>query len=238
VLDDDCFEQVIGPLISGVEDATTGSWRPLEVQTGNPFVVFQWTHTAYLEVVWGEYVASLIGRNAAIRRRALEAVGAFQRAAPIGTDLFLSNELLAGGYRIRFMRDARVHTRFAKSVGEYTRQMSRWFRNPAVLGLSDRLTTIGERLRRLRAGLAALFMLTAPIMAAVGIKMLWYPWAVMVWHLALGQARTVALAELRGVPRLQPRWRYVLFLPYMVVSWTGTARALIESMLPWRRWKW
>ena len=236
--DDECFEKVVGPVISGVEDATTGSWRPLDAQLSNPFVVYQWTHSVYLEVVGGQYVSSLIGRNAVVRRQALERVGAFKTPVPIGTDLFLSNQLLAAGYRIRFIRDSRVRTRYSETVSAYWRQLSRWYRNPVLLGMQSEAVTIRGRLNNLRAGLAALFLVGVPIIGAAGSKILWYIWLTMTWHLTLGQIHAVRLSALRGVPRPRSNWQYVLFLPYMVLGWVGTARGLVESVLPWRRWKW
>jgi len=238
VLDDDCFERLIEPVISGMEDVTTGSWKPIDAQLSNPFVVYQWIHNAYFEVVGDEYVSSLIGRNAVIKRQALERVGAFEPPAPIGTDLFLSNQLLSAGYRIRFIRDSKVCTHYSDTVTAYWRQLSRWFRNPVLLGMRDETISIRGRLNNLRAGLVALFMLGVPIVGGIGSKTLWYLWAIVMWHLALGQVQTTRLAELRGVPRPRSFWQYMLFLPYMVISWIGIARGLIESLLPWRRWKW
>ncbi|MCP4536821.1 MAG: glycosyltransferase family 2 protein [Chloroflexi bacterium] len=239
LLDDDCFEKVIEPVISDAEKVTTGSWKPIDAQLGNPFVIYQWIHNAYFEVVGGEYVASLIGRNAAIKRQALEQVAAFEPPAPIGTDLFLSNQLLSGGYRIRFIRDSRVRTRYSDTVTAYWRQISRWFRNPVLLGMKDETITIRGRLNNLRAGLVALFMLGAPIIGGtISSKTIGALWATIMWYLTLNQVRSTHLTQLRGVPRPRLFWQYMLFLLYMVVGWIGIARGFIESLLPWRRWKW
>jgi cellulose synthase/poly-beta-1,6-N-acetylglucosamine synthase-like glycosyltransferase len=238
LLDDDCFEKVIGPVVCGKEDVTTGSWKPINAQLNTPFVVYQWTHNAYFEIVGDEYVSSLIGRNAAIKRQALERVGAFEPPAPIGTDLFLSNQLLSAGYRIRFVRDSRVRTRYSDTLTAYWRQLSRWFRNPLLLGMRDESITVRGRMNNLRAGLVALFMLGVPIIGGVGSKILWSLWTTMMWHLVLNQVRTVHLVQSRNISHLRPFWRYMLFLPYMIAGWIGMARGLVESLLPWRQWKW
>lgn len=238
ILDDDSFGRVVAPVASGMEEVATGSWGPLDTQLSNPFVLYQWTHSVYLEVVGGEYVSSLIGRSAAVRRHALEEVQAFQTPVRIGTDLFLSNQLIAAGYRIHFVRDSRVRTRYSESVGPYLRQRSRWFRNPVLLGMGKETITIRGRLNNLRAGLAAVFMLGGPILGAMENRMLGGLWLVMAWHLVLNQARAVQVCGLRGVPRLRPAWKYLLFLPYMVLGWVATARGFFETLLPWRRWKW
>ncbi|HUW13260.1 MAG TPA: glycosyltransferase, partial [Anaerolineae bacterium] len=44
LLDDDSFERVVAPVASGTEEVATGSWRPLDTQLRNPFVLYQWTH--------------------------------------------------------------------------------------------------------------------------------------------------------------------------------------------------
>lgn len=238
ILDDDCFEQVVGPVAVGAEDVTSGSWKPLDSQLSNPFVIYQWVHSVYLEVVGGKYVSSLIGRNAAASRQALEQVGAFETNVPIGTDLFLSNQLLIAGHRIRFIRDSRVRTRYCETVTAYWQHLSRWFRNPVLLGMNSESITIRGRWNNLRAGGVALFMLSIPIIGGVTSKIPVYLWTAVLFDLLLRQVQAVRLAELRGVPPLESHWQYLLFLAYMVVGWIGTARGFVESFLPWRRWKW
>lgn len=238
IVDDECFEKVIAPVSSGAEEVATGSWQPLDEQKTNPFVLYQWTHNVNLEVVGGKYVSSLIGRNAAVSRHVLQQVGAFDTPIPIGTDLFLSNQILTAGYRICFVPDSRVRTRYSESLRPYLRQRSRWFRNPVLLGMRNETVTIRGRLSNLRAGLAAVFMLTGPITAWLGGRLPGYLWLTMAWHLLLNQVHTDRLARMRGVPRLASRWQYLLFLAYMVLGWFATARGLVESLLPSRQWKW
>lgn len=236
LLDDDPFERTVEPLLSGEEEVTTGSWKPLDKQLTNPFVIYQWSHHLYREGVLPEYVDSLDGRNAAIRRSALERIGGFSVTAPIGTDYQLANQLIKAGYRIRFVRDSRVRTEYPETVRQYWKQQSRWFRN--ALLLSARFGAWKRVLTSARAGLAALFMLGIPLTGGMNSKLLWYLWLAAVWHLILSQARFTRFAQLRGGLRLAPRWRYALFAPYMVVGWIAMARGLADSLLPWRRGKW
>lgn len=238
VLDDQSFEAVTRPIIDGLEDVTTGSWRPLDSQLDKPFVLYQWVDCIYHEVIAGSYVTSLVGRNAAIRRKALTQTGAFGTYVPIGTDLFLSNQLLGAGYHIRYVPDSKVQTKYSETFNAYARQLSRWFRNPLLLGRKRESVTTRGRLNSLKAGFAAVFMLGVPLVGGAGSKTVWFLWLAAAWHLVLNQLIAVSTARLRGVPRLQADWQYVLFLPYMVVSWMGAARGLVESLLPWRRWRW
>ncbi|MGA9349233.1 MAG: glycosyltransferase family 2 protein [Anaerolineae bacterium] len=235
-LDDECFERTLAPVIAGREDVTTGSWRPLERQVEHPFVQYQWAHHIYREVRLPAYVPTLDGRNAVVRRQALETTGAFQGEAPIGTDYVLSKQLTAGGRRIRFVRQSRVQTGYPETIKAYWKQQSRWFRNPLVLG-----KRWGERalaLTHLRAGFAAVFLLAVPMVGGLGSKLLWYPWMAAVCHLILSQVRLIRFAQLYGGLQLTPRWRYALFLPYMVIGWIAMARGLIDSLLPWHRERW
>ena len=236
LLDDDSFERTVEPLLSGEEEVSTGSWRPLDEQLGNPFVIYQWSHHLYREGVLPDHIDSLDGRNAAIRRSALERVGGFKVTAHIGTDYQLSNELTTAGYRIRFVHHSRVRTEYPETVMQYWRQQSRWFRN--ALLLSARFGIWKRVWAPTRAGLAALFMLGVPLTGGLWSKPLWYLWVAAVCHLILSQARFTRFAQLCGGLRLARRWQYTLFAPYMIVGWMAMTRGLVDSLLPSRRGKW
>lgn len=236
LLDDDCFERTLAPLITDGEDAATGSRRPLNRQLGSALVAYQWSHHVYLEGTLPEYVDALYGINAVVRHEVLERIGEFTAEAPIGTDYHLCRQLLAAGYHIRFVRDSRVQTAYRVTLPGYWRQQSRWFRNRFVHGLSFRAWS--QVLGCLRAGLAALFMLGVPLTGGLGRKPLWYLWVAAVCHLILSQARFTQFAQLYGGLRLARRWQYVLFAPYMIVGWIAMARGLVDSLLPSRRGKW
>lgn len=236
LLDDDNFEQTVKPLLSGEEEVSTGSWKPLDRQMVNPFVIYQWSHHVYREGTLPEYIDSLDGRNAAIRRPALECVGGFAIPAPIGTDYHLSHLLTKAGYRIRFVRNSRVRTRYPDTPAEYWRQQSRWFRNAFLL--SARFGIWKRALTALRASLAALFMLSVPLTGGLGSRLLWYIWVSAMCHLVLSQTRFTRFAQIYSGLHLPKRWRYALFVPYMVVGWIAMVRGLLESLLPSRRNRW
>jgi cellulose synthase/poly-beta-1,6-N-acetylglucosamine synthase-like glycosyltransferase len=235
VLDDDCFERVVGPIACGQEQVTTGSRRPLNSQVGNALVMYQCFHHAYREGLLPDYVDCLDGVNAAVRREALEQSGEFGCEAAIGTDYRLGRQLALAGYRIRFVRDSWVRTEYQASVPGYLRQQSRWFRNRFVLGAG-----VGDRavLSHARAGVAALFMLGVPCVGGLGSKVLWGAWLSVFSHLALSQARMVRFSYLYRGLDVRPRWRYILLVPCMVVGWLAMARGLLEAFIPIRRQSW
>lgn len=235
-IDDACFEGVLSPILAGKEHAVTGAWKPLNGQVTHPFVQYQWVHHLYREMWLPAYPATLDGRNAAVRREALESVGAFEMAAPIGTDYVLSKQLTTAGYRIRFVRESRVQTEYPETPRAYWKQQSRWFRNPLVLG--RRWAERGLVFSRLRAGSASVFLLAVPMVGGLGSKFLWYPWMVVVCHLVLSQLRQIDLAEACGQLRLGSRCWYFRLVPYMAVGWIATTRAMVESLDPRRRWMW
>ena len=235
-LEDDCFERTLAPIVNGLEVATTGSRRPFEDQQNQALVAFQWADHLYQEGHLPDYIHALFGINAAIRRDVLEKAGAFTAQAAIGTDLHLAHRLMAFGYRIRYVRDSRVYTDYLSDPSAYIRQQSRWFRNRFLYGLRDRAW--GDVLSHLRAGLAAVFMLGAPLAGGLGSRLLWRLWIAAASHLALSQVRLACYAHLSGALHIKPFWRYFSFIPYMVVGWVAIANGLLESLIPMKREKW
>jgi len=222
ILDDACFEGTLGPVVAGGEDAATGSWRPPDRQLDQPFIQYQWSHHAYREIWMPAYAPALHGCNAAIARPVLEAVGAFEMVAPIGTDLALSRQLGAGGYSIRFVRESRVQTEYPETLADYRRQLSRWFRNPLVHE-KGWLRSPSAR-SQLWAGLAATLLVVAPLPALFSGSFR-NVWIGSVLHLLLAQLRTHAvLQDMIGqqAPPLQPL-RSCRYLP---LGWALMAESL------------
>lgn len=236
VLDDETFERTLRPILEGEEVATTGARQPLEGQKSHPLVAFQWSHHLWMQSHAPVYVDVLDGVNAAVRRDVLERVGGFSVPAPIGTDYALSRQLEGAGYRIRFVPESRVRTAYCTAIGEYVRQRSRWFRNRFLHGLRHRRWR--EVAGHLWAALTSLGMLAIPLAGGLGSRLLWALWLAALSHLAFSQARFTLAAHARGAARLPRRWQYGLFLPYMVVGWAANVGALVDSLIPGRRWRW
>jgi cellulose synthase/poly-beta-1,6-N-acetylglucosamine synthase-like glycosyltransferase len=235
ILEDECFEATLGPVIEGQEEVCTGSWRPADSQLRNPFVQFQWAHHFNRELALPAYVDSLDGRNAAIRRNALQRVGAFLTFAPTGTDFLLSTQLLRAGYRIRFVSRSRVCTWYPETVPAYWKQASRWFRNRLTLGF--RYHQWSGVISHLRAGIAAIFMLVGPLIIWRS-RLLQIVWLGAFARLGLAQLRMRCLVRSLEVNPIEHHCGFADLLSHMLIGWIALARGLIESLLPFRRWRW
>lgn len=235
ILDDECFEATLGPVVADGEDAATGAWRPLDRQTDHPFVQYQWAHHVYREVWMGAYAPTLDGRNAVVRQAALEAVGAFEIEAPIGTDYVLSKQLTSAGYRIRFARGSRVQTEYPETIRAYWRQQWRWFRNPLVHEARWLASPVARS--HVWAGLAATFLLSAALPALVG-GLFRSVWTSSVLHLLLAQLRTHAvLQRSAGALGIQLRpLRACAFLPLGWASLAGGFWSLLCRPRKRRQW--
>ncbi|HEX2513983.1 MAG TPA: glycosyltransferase family 2 protein [Chloroflexota bacterium] len=135
VIDDVSLERVLAPLIQDGEAAATGGSIPPPAQRqSSPFAAYQWAVQQYGLARAPAYGEGLLGRNAAVRRDALEACGAFSAPAPTGTDYHLAKALRRQGYRIRTVPHSLVVTPYASGWAGYARQQRRWLRNVVVLG--------------------------------------------------------------------------------------------------------
>jgi cellulose synthase/poly-beta-1,6-N-acetylglucosamine synthase-like glycosyltransferase len=135
VLDEVSFERLVAPLIEEGESAATGSSiPPPEQRRACAFAHYQWAVQQYRLAHAPVYVDGILGRNAAVRREALERCGAFDADVPTGTDYHLAKALRRHGYRIRSVPASLVETPYATGWGGYARQQRRWLRNVAVLG--------------------------------------------------------------------------------------------------------
>lgn len=235
LLDDECFELTVAPIITGSEIATTGSRQPLTDQRHLPLVTFQWADHLYQECTLPDYINAMFGVNAAIHRNALEKSGAFTGHASIGTDLYLAHRLMDAGFRIRYIRHSRVQTEYKADPFSYVRQQSRWFRNRFVYGMRD--CALGDVFSQLRAGLAAFFMLTAP-MFGFGFRILWVLWLAAFTHLSLSHARLTIYAYLVGEKTFIPYKHKLDFFRCMVIGWFALALGLGDSFIPNRRNNW
>jgi cellulose synthase/poly-beta-1,6-N-acetylglucosamine synthase-like glycosyltransferase len=234
-LNDDCFERTVAPIIAGTADAATGSWRPLERQTSLSFVQYQWAHHVYREITSPDYISTVDGRNAAVRRGALNRVDAFEVEASIGTDYVLSKQLTAAGYRIRFVRESRVQTEYPEMVGDFWEQQSRWFRNRLLHGL--RFSSWGDVFLVFRNGLAAIFLLALPPTWWLGTKTLRAGWITAVFHLCLGALRVTRILENREATR-QIKPNYLHTLMYVPVGWLASFWGILDTLSPKSRLRW
>lgn len=219
LLDDEAFERTIAPLISEGEMVATGTSKPVSAQRANAFVLHQWFIQLGAAVRSGEYVDGLLGRNAALNRDVLEAIGGFDADVRTGTDYCLAKQVLHHGYRIRHVPDTAVETAFPVTPGDYRRQQSRWLRNVVLHGL--RSESYAEVVRAAAPSILGTLMLAGPF-----LSLLLGPVAVAGWLAALSHA-------------LISRVRYMRFgvlmtgCPFPVIGYLSLPTYMAFDLITW-----
>lgn len=121
--------QVLEPILSGQEAVVTGSSVPLETQRSIAAVLAHWAVVRKAAGLKPRYIDGLLGRNCAVTREAVEAIGGFRYDALTGTDYRMAQELHRRGFRIWLEPRSEVQTAFAWPFGSYVRKRGRWLRN-------------------------------------------------------------------------------------------------------------
>jgi hypothetical protein len=212
VLDDESFERTLGPILAGEEHVTSGGSRPAVEQAGGAFVFYQWAVQQFAAAHAGRYLEALFGRNAAVRRAALDAAGAFDADVPTGTDYQLGRALRRAGFAIRHVPHSLVQTRYPETLGAYARQQRRWLRNVAVLGA--RSGAWDEAARTLRTSAVGAGMLAGPLLALLTGGWLFPLWAAAFTYSAAAKVR------------------YALFCRALVAPVSGSTSALGQQRAP------
>lgn len=133
LLSESAFRQLLAPIVLGESDVVTGYREPLQEQRGSLFTRPQWFTEAAAEGA-RHHVNGLWGGNCAMRREAIERAGAFLEPAATGTDYVQARTLLNAGYRIDWIPDSRVETRYPQDVTSYLRAWRRWIKNILIHG--------------------------------------------------------------------------------------------------------
>ena len=182
------FRRLIHPIARGVADVVTGYRLPLPEQRGSAFTRPQWMAEAASEGA-RHHVNGLWGGNCAMRREAIEQTGAFLEHAATGTDYVQARTLLNGGYRIEWIPDSRVETRYPADVASYLRTWRRWIKNILIHGprLGDWRGTSETLVAVTLAGGTLLTPLLAPVSMRVA---------------ALAPATALSVATLNRMRRL------------------------------------
>lgn len=233
LLDDAAFNQTLAPVLQAGEHAATGTSRPLEEQLRTPFVVYQWCTDLFVSARRPEFIAGLLGRNCALQRTPLEQIGGFATNVPTGTDYHTAKLLLRAGYRIRYVRDSAIRTRYPATFRSYWRRQSRWVRNLLLHGL--RFGAYDEVWQALRTSLAGWTMLLLPFLALAAGPLFLAIWAVLLVHALLSRLRYARFAHLyQGIAM---GGKQCLLLPlYMFVDFIAWAMPLMDLLM--RRHKW
>lgn len=235
LLDDDAFERTLAPIIHEGEAVATGTSRPLPSQYANPFVLHQWFTQAGGTARRAAYVDGILGRNAALRRGALEAAGGFDAEVRTGTDYVLAKQLLRQGCRIRHVPDSAVETPFPETLARYRRQHNRWLRNVVVHGL--RFGDYGEVLRCMIPSLLGSLMLAAPLAALVLGPVALAGWLLLFLHALLSRVRYMRFGEL--LTRCPfPGEAYARLPLYLLADFATWATTLLQYLSAGGRRQW
>lgn len=235
LLDDEAFERTLYPVISGEEQAATGSSRPLDEQLDNPFVFTQAAAQLYASLRSPDYSDGLLGRNCVISRDLLECSQGLEAPAPTGTDYVLAKVLRQHGARIRQVTDSRIATRYPVTARAYIRQQRRWLRNVAAHG--RRFGERDEVLMSVRTSLTGLLMLSLPVKALVWGRLVLVTWLLLIVQAFLSRLRYLAVA--RGIITHRSCWNVtfmqLVMLPLDFIAWSWP---LADHVLPRRQESW
>jgi hypothetical protein len=186
LLADEPFERTLWPVVTGDEQAVSGSSRPFDGQLAIPVVFTQAATQLYSALHGPENMPGILGRNCAVCRPLLADTAALGVPAPTGTDYVLAKTLHAAGARIRQVPDSRMPTDYPTTARAYLRQQRRWLRNVVLHG--RRFGATAEVWASLRSSLVGLAMLLLPLGALLT------PWPAVIWSVLFAQA---LLARLR-----------------------------------------
>jgi cellulose synthase/poly-beta-1,6-N-acetylglucosamine synthase-like glycosyltransferase len=227
LVDDDCVEATLEPLLVDGACAVTGYWQPFQSLTDRPFVAYQWANHLRYQAAMPHWAQTLDGRNSAVRRQALVAAGAFQNEAATGTDYVLSQRLRCAGYRIRAVLASRVQTDYPAGIRAYLQQGSRWYRNRLVQGLRYRQWR-DVALSLWSAG-ASLFLLAGPLALLVRWRAAGCAWLAGLFHLGLSTARLAWFWQRVGLGRKASFANLWRFAAYTLVSDWSMVRGLLAA---------
>lgn len=235
ILDDDAFGRTIQSLVRGDELAASGDSMPLLEQFGRGvFPRYQWAAQAYSAAHAGGYLNSLLGRNAAVHRRLLLDVAAFDEDVATGTDYHLGKKIRQAGYAIRHVPDSLVRTEYPASLGQYVRQQRRWLRNVMLLGRRSR--SWREVAQAAQTSAVGASMLLLPLaMPLFGGRVAW-PWLAAFVH---GVAARVRYAAFIGRLTGHDQFDLALLAPSFTLLEFGVwALPLMDYPSAARRWQW
>jgi cellulose synthase/poly-beta-1,6-N-acetylglucosamine synthase-like glycosyltransferase len=232
---DTAFLRLIEPIVLGAVEVVTGVSEPRTDQRDNSFVQYQW----FGDVAWSSRMPSIVdgvlGRNCALSRDALDAVGGFKAPARTGTDYLLSRLLAEAGYQIAAVPHSRIATEYPASSSAYLRMWRRWNKNLLIHGLRYRARKDVQGVLSACALYGTVFLapLATPLFgaAAWGTSLLLFSAAVAnrVRRLALG-------ARLTGV---RVSAKTLLGLPfYTCLDMLAVLLALRDALSPRLRSRW
>jgi len=233
LLNDEAFTRTLAPLVLEREAAATGRSRPLAEQLAEPFTVYQWCTDIYVAAQYGHYVPGILGRNCAVTRQALEQIDGFKANVRTGTDYHMAKSLLKQGYRIRYVGDSTIESRYPATVRSYWRRQSRWVRNLMIRGPA--FGAHDEVVMALRTSLVGLTMLLSPMAALLAGPVVLASWGVLFFQAFLAKMRYAGFARL--LLRAPVTVRQLVWTPaYLLADFIAWSRPLVDLVLDRERW--
>ena len=228
------FRRMVGPILSGAEQAVTGDpCEPLAEQRGMPFVEGQRACRIYTALWQPEHGSGLLGGNSAVRRRAVLDAGGFPTGVNAGGDYDLGQRLAANGILARYVVGAQFPTEYHAELGAYVRQQARWIGNVVVQG--TRHGAFGEVAKCMGTSLLGAAMLLIPLVVAA---LVWWPvgpewlvwvlaggWMFAYWHAVLSRLRYLLVAARWTGERVN--WAVAVRQPlFLLIDFYAWSRAL------------
>lgn len=232
ILNDTIFEHTLSPIVNDHASVATGSWRPLDDQLSDPFVLHRWFIDLYSRSHWGDHTDGLLGANIAIDRAALEKVKGFDADVETGTDYHMAKELHRQGFTIRYVDSSVIETRFAQSLKNYHSQQTRWLRNVVTHGFQFKV--YNEVVKAFIPSMIGVAMI-------LGGPILWWlvgPILGVLWLLAwafvfISRLRYMRFGEI--ITQIPFRLGYLYLPAYIVIDFI--IWALIIVQYPMKRWR-
>ncbi|HLF71225.1 MAG TPA: glycosyltransferase family 2 protein [Dehalococcoidia bacterium] len=232
--DTDSFLRLIAPIVEGESDASGGRSRPLAGQEDRFLVqVGQSRHGSRPRRV-RQPGRSMLGRNAALTRAALDKSGGFAEDV-LGDDYYMPKRLLQLGLRIMSVPDSIVESPYPESLFAFIRQQARWTRSLFID--APKLGLYRDAFEALRSALLGLGMialtLSLPFTQVWGLLVL----LPLLTYSYLSRLRRILFATRIGTYRLRP-YHFFAALLWCYLDFVIWARALIEYLIPPLRRRW
>jgi len=232
---DEAFIRLLEPLAQRDAQVVTGVSQPRTDQQDNPLVQYQWFGDLWWSYRMPPTVDGVLGRNCALRRDVLTAIGEFKTPVRTGTDYYLSRLLVQGGYTIHAAPHSRIATEYPATPRAYLRMWRRWNKNLIIHGLNFRAW------KDVR-GIASALALYGSILLLVFLSPFLGPIALEMGALLFGIAIANRLYRLAIGARLagkQLSWQNVLGLPlYTCLDMMAAFLAVRDSATTQRRGRW
>jgi cellulose synthase/poly-beta-1,6-N-acetylglucosamine synthase-like glycosyltransferase len=229
------FNRLLFPIVNGETSVVTGISEPLPEQRAQPFIQYQWS----IDVVWAAQMPSIangvLGRNCALHRNTIEAIGSFATPVKTGTDYVMSQQLKSQGYVIRAVPESRMSTAYPATAWEYLQMWRRWDKNLLIHGLH--FVSLHEIRGVLITTAVALIVTVLPaLMPVFGISALVIP--LMLLEIAtLNRWRRMLMgSKLATIPT--PLSRFLLTPLYAYLDLVAALMATRDAVCPRFRTKW